>query len=617
MTATVEGPNISTKPYTRWWWFSGRITKEDVKFQLDWLKDNHFGGVEIAWIYPLPGSEPGPRWLSEEWSELVAFTKGYAEEIELGCDFTFGTLWPFGGSIVDEKDASKDFLGLSVQRIINSWEEMHSPPGYVLNHLDHAALERYAGKMGEALCDALSIGPSALFCDSWEVDADMLWTEGFNESFAQRFGYDVTPYMMKLDDFPDVRYDYRRLLSDYVLNEFYIPYTKICNVLKGFSRVQCHGAPTDLVAAYSAADIPESEAILFDPHFSQFAASAATLMGKVVVSAESFTCLYGWKRYPGPGDFQSREQTADMKLAADALFANGINMIIWHGMPFNPKGGRNRFYATVHVGPDSCFADEIPAFNRYLERISAFMRMGKNYTDMAVYLPLEDNWMRGELPEELRRPSANNYWELQYQRFPQELSGYRPTWVSNYFLKDADYRKDGMHCGRAVFSSLYIDVEWLDYEALLNILNLADKGLPICLKRRPRHPGFNKNPDFQRNLARLLDYRNVKDALEKIAVNPPLVAGEELPEFSCRVSKKVAYLFFAHPQTKELRYPMKYGQSRCEKTVETPVKVNIFDRSISVRLVFEPYQSVLLKIEKNGDTFFENIKWSPKEPRTI
>lgn len=613
MRSTVESMHIPTKPYTRWWWFSGKIKKEDVKYQLDWLKKNNFGGVEIAWIYPLPGSEPGPKWLSEEWSEFVAFTKGYAEKVGLGCDFTFGTLWPFGGSIVEEKDAPRDFLGLSQQRIKNSWEELQSPTGYVLNHLDHASLERYSAKMGAALHNALSIGPSALFCDSWEVDTEMIWAKGFDESFAQRFGYDVTPYMMKLDDLPDIRYDYRRLLSDYVLNEFYIPYTRICNALKGFSRVQCHGAPTDLVAAYAAADIPESEAMLFDPHFSQFAASAATLTGKAIVSAESFTCLYGWKPYPGPGDFQGREQIADMKLVADAFFANGVNMIVWHGMPYNPKGGDNRFYATVHVGQDSCFADEIPAFNRYMGRLSAFMRKGNNYTDIAVYLPLEDNWMRGALPEGLRRPSAKYYWELQYQRYPEELAGYRPTWVTNYFLKDADYDKDGLHCGRALFSSLYIDVEWLDREALLNILSLAEKGLPICLKKRPRQPGFKKKPDFEKKLDRLIDYHNVMDALERIAINPPLVAGEELPEFSCRVSKNAAYLFFAHPKTKELRYPLKYGQSRCQRTIEIPVKVHIFDRSINIKLVFEPYQSVLLKIEKDGDAFFENIKWSLKK----
>ena len=42
----------------------------------------------------------GPRWLGPEWAELVTNAKRYADRLGLGCDFTFGTLRPFGGSFV-------------------------------------------------------------------------------------------------------------------------------------------------------------------------------------------------------------------------------------------------------------------------------------------------------------------------------------------------------------------------------------------------------------------------------------------------------------------------------------------------------------------------------------
>src|SRR6185436_18191127 len=38
----------SSKPCTRWWWFA-----TEIKYQLDWMKEMNFGGVEIAWVYPL------------------------------------------------------------------------------------------------------------------------------------------------------------------------------------------------------------------------------------------------------------------------------------------------------------------------------------------------------------------------------------------------------------------------------------------------------------------------------------------------------------------------------------------------------------------------------------
>ncbi|MEP6794193.1 MAG: hypothetical protein ABJB16_07695, partial [Saprospiraceae bacterium] len=43
----------TSKPCTRWWWFATQINKKDIKYQLDWMKEMNFGGVEIAWIYPL------------------------------------------------------------------------------------------------------------------------------------------------------------------------------------------------------------------------------------------------------------------------------------------------------------------------------------------------------------------------------------------------------------------------------------------------------------------------------------------------------------------------------------------------------------------------------------
>ena len=101
-----------------------------------------------------------------------------------------------------------------------------------------------------------------------------MWTDGFGECFAREFGYRVEPYMPRLDDEPDVRYDYRRLLSRLVLDEFYQPFAEVCHEHGALARVQWHGAPTDLIAAYAAVDVPESETLLFDPPFSTIVASA-------------------------------------------------------------------------------------------------------------------------------------------------------------------------------------------------------------------------------------------------------------------------------------------------------------------------------------------------------
>jgi hypothetical protein len=605
----------SARPLTRWWWFSGPISEDVIKFQLDWLKDNGFGGVEIAWVYPLKNSKPGPKWLSPEWTKCVKFAKDHANGLGLSCDFTFGSLWPFGGSIVSEKDAQKDFKGLSSQRIGRSWEMLDFPDGVpVLNHLDHVAFERYAAKMGAAL--PLEGQKSGIFCDSLELDNNGLWTEGFREAFEKRFGYDILPFMERIDEHPDKRYDYRKLVADLMLEEFFKPYAKYCREHNGFARVQAHGAPADLVAAYATADVPESEAVLFDPHFSQFAASAATLSGKNIVTAETFTCLYGFRGgKPGFGPHQGEEKISDLKLLADAMFANGVNLVIWHGMPYNPQYGRQHFYATTHLGPDSPFASCLKGFNAYLEKVGAAMQSGRNYTDIACLLPLEDNFMKGELPRHLHRPSAMFHWELQYQLFPRELDGCRPCWVTAHFLKDARFAGGKLTVGSADFTALYIDSEWLDMDCLKDVLRLAKAGLPVCIKRKPGQPGFRKSAEHWKLVDELCSLSNVSSDLARVRRNPPLVElvnaapGARPPESWCRTDGQTAHIFFANPKTREIKYPLSYGQSETKDEISVPVRISIFGKTHETTLNFKPNQSLMVEIWAGGVRPVD-VEWS-------
>ena len=600
----------NSKPLTRWWWFSCNIEKKDIDRQLNWLKDNNFGGAEISFIYPLPEKDSGVKWLSKEWSELILYTKEYAEKLNLHLDFTLGTVWPFGGSIVTEKDASRTFSGLSEQRLDRAWDIREKPPGYILNHLDKNAVKRYFNTITKALKPALETGKkSGLFSDSWEVLTENLWTEGFDESFKDMFGYDFVPYKKAIDDNKDVRYDYRKLLSKYVLNEFFKTYTDCCKEIGCYSRVQCHGAPTDLLAAYVESDVPETESILFDPHFSSFAASAAAISGSEIVSSETFTCTYGWLPHPAKAPFIKQEQIADLKLLADAMFANGTNLIFWHGMPFNPEGEHNEFYASVHVGPDSGFVDELAGFNKYIDEISEIMTKGKTYSNIAVYLPLEDNWMRNKLPLEYDRPSAFYYWELQYQRLPEELRGYQPLWISMEMLPEAEIAGGKLICRNAEYNELYVDVEWLDEDSLDDILRLAGKGLRVCLKKTPKKPGHIQTESYFQKLEKLSKMVNVTN----IIYFKPVIEGEDLPEFWIRHTNSEAYIFIAHPKSKDLKYPMTYGQSYTEKTIVKKIKINLFDKIFEKELQFEPYKSICLKISKTG---IEEIKnsFKPKIP---
>lgn len=604
---SVNQPNHypDSRPWTRWWWFANPVRRDDLTNQLDWLKDMGFGGVEIAWVYPQPEEEPGVKWLSPEWSRLVAHASSHAASIGLGCDFTFGTLWPFGGTFVPAEDAALNHDGPSPQRLLKSWELPEE--GLILNHLDATALGRYASVMAAALAPALTGGRRpAFFCDSWEVRTEGLWTTGFGGAFRKRFGYDIEPFMSVLDEHPDARYDYRKLIGEYVLREFYQAYAEECRRHGGFARVQCHGAPTDLLAAYAAAEVPESETLLFDPEFSQIAASASVLAGRSIVSAEAFTCLYGWRRWPGPGLHQGEERIGDIYLLGDALVANGVNHLIWHGTPLRSswltlEQQRSRwFYASVHIGPDAAFADELPACNGYFTEICAAMREGRPYHDVAVYLPLEDKRMLGKLPEEDRKPSGEYHWELHDLRFPAELAGYHPTWVSEHFLRDAEFRDGILHCGKAEFSSLYLDCEWLDIDALAAVVRLARQGLPVYLKRLPRQPGRVAATNYTNELDELTRPGRVADHFSEVAARAPLLTGPLLPPHRCRVVDGDLVIFFAHPQAAGLTYPLRPGRFEDASAVEVPVTVHWNGTVHDITLPFEAGRGVLLRISRSG-----------------
>ena len=619
----MQGTKLYTdsRPWTRWWWFASVIEKPAIIDNLKWLKTNGFGGVEIAWVYPLNRMQkdtlnytPRQKWLSPEWSDIVAFTKQCADSMELGCDFTFGSLWPFGDIKVPFKEATMNMKDAAWrQEISASWD--YPKKGYVLDHLNRNAFFNYAERTGNALKPALKGSLSGLFCDSWEVETKFLTTPGFEAAFTKKFGYPISNYVDSLysvnEPFRQIRYDYMKLLSGYVIEEFYKPFTQKSHELGAYSRVQCSGAPCDIISSYATVDVPESEALLYEPTFSNIVASAAGLSGKKVVTSETFTCLYGW-----PHDNQMKEQTADLKLLADALFANGVNHIIWHGKPFNPAGMDTvKFYASVHVGKSGSLAEEIPAFNKYMEKVSSYMKKGVTYSDVAVYMPVEDSWNAGELPVEKQMIWAWGAYEQRYTYLPKELKDWHPLWINSEFLRNSELKNGRLIVGDLSFSALYIDVKYIDIEALRRVVELAGNGFPVCLRKNPSEPGFHKsNNEYNLLLDKLRSLKNVKVSWNEMEIITPLVTGTEKFDYWCRATEDGLIIFFANPRSQHLTFPMVYGQSLNDKKETFSIEIQYMGRKIPVSLEFNPYQSLLVNISKNHNINFIDISFLPKTP---
>jgi hypothetical protein len=294
--------------------------------------------------------------------------------------------------------------------------------------------------------------------------------------------------------------------------------------------------------------------------------------------------------------------TDDLKLVADALFANGVNQIVWHGMPFNPTGVDSiRFYASVHVGKTGTLSPYLRLFNEYLTSISRLMRSGKTYTDVAVYLPLEDAWIEGEYPAEKQMEWSWGAYELRYVQFPAELKGYPAMWVNQSFLERLSVNDNGIaQNSECSFRSLVVDARYLDIKTLSTIRRLAQQGFFVVFLQTPHQAGKNSSEAFDSVLEKTLTLPNVYKDCSGLRPAEPLVSGSYIPEFWCRETTEGLVIFFAHPAGKELSLPVEYAMRDFGKSEEIPISFRWKGKVIPYILRFEPHKSLLIKLTNEG-----------------
>ena len=129
--------------------------------------------------------------------------------------------------------------------------------------------------------------------------------------------------------------------------------------------------------------------------------------------------------------------------------------------------------------------------------------------------------------------------------------------------------------------------------------------------------------DFNRTLETIPEYLKRGCTLSDVAVYLPTedawVAGEYPKELQVPWGAWGAcelFIFFAQPLARDLTLPLRYGQSLMETPMQRTVRIRSHGRTQEVKLVFEPYQSLLLKVDRRGEIEFIDIRFVPKTPRT-
>ena len=441
-----------TKPWAYNWWMASAVDKPNLTRELERYQKAGLGGIHIIPIYGAKGFEKQYiNYLSPEWMNRMGWAVTEARRLGMDADMTTGSGWCFGGPWIADAHANafpvvsthgisagqpfrKRFDPKGIQALVAygadgkadeltdklapdgtldyvsksgatlyavsqkpSGQTVKRPgpggEGWMLNLLEPAAMDAFLSPFTAAFDAYKGPKPRAQYHDSYEYKSE--WSPSFFARFEKRRGYSLKDELPALfgkgadDHAARVRCDYRRTVSDIMIEES-LPKWADWSRERGFlTRNEAHGSPGNWLDLYAAADIPETEMFHSDRSklISKFASSAAHVAGKKLVSAETGTWLAE----------HFTETLADAKWLFDDLFLSGVNHIFYHGCCYSPDEAPWPgwlFYASLQMNPRNPIWHDAPALNAYATRCQSVLQSGQPDGDILLYWPLEDFWMK-------------------------------------------------------------------------------------------------------------------------------------------------------------------------------------------------------------------------------
>ena len=272
--------------------------------------------------------------------------------------------------------------------------------GPMLNPFSQEAIRHYLDGFTRAFAAYDGPMPRAIYQDSYEYQSD--WSPDLFAQFERRRGYRLQDHLPQLfgaeTDEPTarVKHDYRATLSDLMIDAVTPAWVAWGHDRHLRARNEAHGSPANLLDLYAAADIPETEMFARDrdPLVAKFAASAAHVAGRPLVSSETGTWLAE----------HFTETLQGLKTLVDEFFTAGVNHVFYHGTCYSPDEAPWPgwlFYAATEMNPRNAIWRDVPALNAYVTRCQALLQAGRPDEDLLLYWPIAEGWQD---PRGLVRP---------------------------------------------------------------------------------------------------------------------------------------------------------------------------------------------------------------------
>jgi len=111
LQADFANPPAGAKPMMRWWWFGLAVEKPEIRRELEQMKADGIGGVELAFVYPQVLDDPAKGlvnepFLSEPMLDNVAYAASEGRRLGLRVNVTLGSGWPYGGPATTPAEAA-------------------------------------------------------------------------------------------------------------------------------------------------------------------------------------------------------------------------------------------------------------------------------------------------------------------------------------------------------------------------------------------------------------------------------------------------------------------------------------------------------------------------------
>ena len=287
------------------------------------------------------------------------------------------------------------------------WLPSDGSQGLTMDHFSRAATRHHFATVMDRL--EARVGPlrdtalERLYLASYEANAGVNWTPGFEEAFAAQHGYRIEPFLPALFGVQVVNaevtarflHDYWQTVSELFVNHLYREASRLCRERglllcseSGGPGAPLHDVPTEDLKALGAVDVMRGE--FWNGKTNQLTpggfeelqvvkpiASAAHIYGHPIVEMEAFTSHINWQE--GPGVF---------KPLADRAFCEGMTRVVYHTMSHNlPEAGVPgwTYQAGTHMNTNLPWWKLSQQLHAYLARCSALLMQGRFVADVAYY----------------------------------------------------------------------------------------------------------------------------------------------------------------------------------------------------------------------------------------